>query len=396
MSIMTRRTTDSPVTAWGRTVTADVSPPRTEDSASAPEGEPSLLGGDFETFFNPFESRKVRAAVIDLQSRECKESWSIADRAIVAEDRSERGWNTASPGFAKVVEHLSETAIGEVSVKQVGLQRCLYFWRIEPERIIVAEVSSLGRLPVSDVEPALVKEICSAAMKVHQTAALRAREAASTGSSTGSPGVDVPPRSAHLLWVRAGWACAVSLLVCAAFSGWLFAKTSLEILHVRTLMDVAVLRSLSLALAKSDYAEVQEMLSTYGDSGYFSQAAVSNAKQRVIATAGNWSNVQIGEPVPDQIARAAEAFDLRIGTESFGQLLIPQPRTTPPRLVRSGLHSLRAASAWLSSLALIAGLTLSAYLLRMSLLAKTLSSQRDAVVEERDAAVESTIESKKE
>jgi hypothetical protein len=385
-----RRASDSPVTAWGRTVTADTSPPRIEDSAPAPEGEPSLLGGDFETFFNPFESRKVRAAVIDLQSRECKESWSIADRAIVAEDRSERGWNTASPGFAKVVEQLSETAIGEVSVKQVGLQRCLYFWRIEPEQIMVAEVSSLGRLPVSDVEPALVKEICSAAMKVHQTAALRAREAASAVSPSVS--VDVPSRSARLLWVRAGWTCAVALLVCAAFGGWLFTKTSLEILHVRTLMDAAVLRSLSLALAKSDYAEVQEMLSTYGDSGYFSQAAVSNAKQRVIAITGKWSNVQIGEPVPDQIARAAETFDLRVGTESFGQLLIPQARTTPPRLVRSGLQSLRVASAWLSGLALVAGLTLCAYLLRMSFLAKSQRSERDAVVQERDEAVESKKE----
>jgi hypothetical protein len=375
----TRLATDSPVTAWGRTVTAEMSPPRIEDSASAPEGEPSLLGGDFETFFNPFESRKLRATVIDLQSRECKESWSIADRAIVAEDRSERGWNTASPGFTKVVEQLSETAIGKVSVKQVGLQRCLYFWRIEPERIMVAEVSSLGRLHVADVEPALVKEICSAAMKVRQTAALRAREAASTGS----PGVEVPSRSARLLWVKAGWAGAVSLLVCAAFGGWLFAKTSLEILHVRTLMDGAVLRSLSLALAKSDYAEVQEMLSTYGDSGYFSQAAVSNAQQRVIATAGNWSNVQIGEPVPDQIARAAETFDLRLGTESFGQLLIPRARTTPPRLANSGLQSLRAASAWVSGLALVAGLTLAAYLLRVSILARTRRSERDAAVESK-------------
>jgi hypothetical protein len=146
-------------------------------------------------------------------------------------------------------------------------------------------------------------------------------------------------------------------------------------------MDAAVLRSLSLALAKSDYGEVQEMLSTYGDSGYFSQAAVSNAKQRVIAIAGDWPNVQIGEPLPDQIARAAETFDLRLGPESFGQLLIPQPRTTPPKLARSGLHSLRAASAWLSSLALIAGLTLSAFLLRMSLLARTSKEAQDAVFE---------------
>jgi hypothetical protein len=177
----------------------------------------------------------------------------MSDERLEESDRSERGWNTASPSFAKVIEQLSETAIGEASVKQVGVQRCLYFWRIEPERI----------------------------------------------------------------------------------------------------------------------------------SGYFSQAAVSNAKQRVIATAGNWSNVQIGEPVPDQIARAAETFDLRLGTESFGQLLIPQARTTPPRLVKSGLQSLRAASAWLSGLALVAGLTLSAYLVRVSVLARIRRSRRDAAVESK-------------
>jgi hypothetical protein len=372
-----RRATDSPVTAWARAVTADTSRARNEDFRAAAGDEPRPLGGNFETFFDPFESRKVRGALIDQQSLECKVTWSVADCAIVAEDRSERGWNTAGPGFAKVVEQLSQAAIGEVSVKQVGLQRCLYFWRIRPGVIVVAEVSGVGRLPASDVEPALVKEICSAAMKVRETAALRAREAARTASSS----ADVRSRSARSLWIKAGWACVASLLACAAFGGWLFAKTSLDILHVRTLMDAAVLRSLSLALAKSDYGEVQEMLSTYGDSGYFSQAAVSNAKQRVIATAGNWPNVQIGEPVPDQVARVAETFDLRLGSESLGQLLVPQPRTTPPRLVRSGLHSLRAASGWLSGLSVVAALTLSAFLLRMSVLARTKGSERDAAVE---------------
>jgi hypothetical protein len=372
-----RRATDSPVTAWAFSVAADTSRPRTEDFRAVAGDDPRPLGGDFETFFNPFESRKVRGALIDLQSLECKVTWSIADSAVVAEDRSERGWNTASPSFGRMVEHLSQTAIGEVSMKQVGLHRCLYFWRIRPGMIVVAEVSGLGQMPASDIEPAVVKEICSTAMRVRETAALRGREAARIASSN----ADLRSRNVRRVWVKAGWASVASFLVCAAFGGWLFAKTSLDILHVRTLMDAAVLRSLSLALAKSDYGEVQEMLSTYGDSGYFSRAAVSNAKQRIIAVAGNWPNVQIGEPVADQIARASEAFDLRLGSESLGQLLIPQPRTTPPKLAGSGLHSLRAASAWLSSLALIAGLTLSAFLVRMSLLAGTHRREQDAVVE---------------
>jgi len=161
------------------------------------------------------------------------------------------------------------------------------------------------------------------------------------------------------------------LLACAALGAWLFAKSNLEISRVRTLMDAAMLRSLSLALAKNDYGEVQETLSTYGDSGYFSQAAVSNVRQRVIAVAGNWPNVRIGQSVPNEIASEAETFDLRIGSESFGRLLISQTRTIPPQLVKNGLRPLRAASGWLSALALVAGLTLSAYLLRMSLMAKT-------------------------
>jgi hypothetical protein len=362
----TRRATDSPVTAWARSIVADTSRPRTEDFRAVAGDDPRPLGGDFQTFFNPFESRKVRGALIDLQSLESKVSWSVADCAVVADDRSERGWNTAGPSFARMVEHLAQTAIGQVSVKQVGLHRCLYFWRVRPGMIVIAEVSGVGRLHESDVEPAVVKEICSAAMKVREVAALQGREAARIASSN----TDVRSRNARLIWVKAGWASVVSLLACAAFGTWLFTKTSLDILHVRTLMDTAVLRSLSLALAKSDYGEVQEMLSTYGDSGYFSQAAVSNAKQRVIAIAGNWPNVQIGEPPPDQIARAAETFDLRLGAESFGQLLIAHARTTPPSLVKSGLQSLRAASAWVSGVALVAGLTLSAYLLRVSFLAK--------------------------
>jgi len=92
---------------------------------------------------------------------------------------------------------------------------------------------------------------------------------------------------------------------------------------------------------------------------------VSSAKQRVIAIAGDWSDVQIGTLVADDVARAAETFDLHLGSESFGRLLIPQPRTTPPRLVKSDLHTLRAAGAWLAALALVVALMLSAYLLRI-------------------------------
>src|SRR5438445_6239 len=80
-------------------------------------------------------------------------------------------------------------------------------------------------------------------------------------------------------------------------------------------------------------------------------------------------------------ARAAETFDLRLGPESLGQLLIPQPRTTPPKLARSGLHSLRAASGWLSGLSVVAALTLSAFLLRMSVLARTKRGEPDAALE---------------
>ncbi len=341
------------------------------------------LGGDFDAFFNPFESRKVRAALIDAQTLELRASWSIANCVVLEEDKSDR-WNTAGPSFAKVVERLSQTAIGEVSVKQLGLQRCLYMWRTEPGLIVVAEVSSRGKISSrppfrrsSDVEPATVREICSAAMSESPaTAAMRPRAAAPAPSS-----LAISPRSARVPWVRAGWAGVVSLLLGAAVGGWLFARANLEILHVRALMDAAMLRSLSLALAKSDYDGVQEMLSTYGDSGYFSQAAVSNAKQRVIAIGGNWPNVRIGEPVPDEIARVAENFDLRLGSERLGQLSIRQPRTVALGLINSGLHSLRTASAWLSGLALLSALTLAAYLLRIRTFAENSGSQPDAAAD---------------
>ena len=86
---------------------------------------------------------------------------------------------------------------------------------------------------------------------------------------------------------------------------------------------------------------------------------------RAIAEYSGRSMVQLASPA------RPETGDRRALRERLGQLLIPQSQATPPKLAGSGLHSLRAASAWLSSLALIAGLTLSAFLLRMSLLAGT-------------------------
>jgi hypothetical protein len=383
-------------------VTPNTSLPVEEHVATATNGS-RPLGGDFDTFFNPLESRKLRVALIDPKTFECRASWSIANCVVVAADTSERGWSTASPSFAKIVDRLQQASLGEVFVKQLGLERCLYVWRTEPGLIAVAEVSSHDRVSTrgpfrrasdvepaaggsrarvssrgpfrraSDVAPAAVKAICSAAIRVGETTA-----ESPAISSVPSPG-DAGSRGARWSWVRAGWACVVSLLVCAALAGWLFAKTSVEMSRVRTLMDVAMLRSLSLMLAKSDYGEVQELLSTYGDSGYFSQAAVSNAKQRVVAIAGTWPKVQIGEPVPDAVARMAETFDLRLGSDSLGRLLIAQPRATPLRLVKSGLHSLRVSSAWLSGVALAAALMLSAFLMWMPLLARTSRRRLDAV-----------------
>ncbi|MBV8211294.1 MAG: hypothetical protein JO133_14660 [Burkholderiaceae bacterium] len=333
------------------------------DSARIPAAsdEQWSLGGDFESFFNPLESRKLRTALIDLQSLECRASWSIANRVVVAEDRSECGWHTESPSFPKILERLSKAPIGDVLVRQLGLQRCLYVWRSEPKLMVAAEVSTVGSLPASHVEPALVKEVCNIAMSTGGNAALP-REVASAAPSSG----DARSPSARRSWVRAGWACAACLVACAVLAGWLFAKTDLEMLRIRALMDTAMLRNLSLALAKADYGEVQETLSAYSDSGYFDQAAVSNAKYRVIAIAGDWPNVRIGEPVPGQIARATETLDLRLGSESFGQLMVPQSRTNPPALMKSGLRALRTASAWVSALALLASLVLSVVLARMS------------------------------
>jgi len=211
----------------------------------------------------------LRTAVIDLQSLECRSSWSVENRVVVGADKSERGWNTGRPGFARIVEQLSKTAIGEILVKKLGLQRSLYVWRTEPGVVVLAELSSIGSLPASNVDVQLMKEICSAAINASKSAAASGqREAASSALSS----IDPRSRSARARWVKAGGACVLSMLACAALGVWLFAKKShLEILHVRTLMDRAMLRSLSLALAKSDYGEVQEMLSTYADSGYFSQ-----------------------------------------------------------------------------------------------------------------------------
>jgi len=206
MMTSTQRPSDPPVTVWGLAAGADTSQPPIEDSAAA-AGQTWPLGGDFEKFFNPFESRRMRSALIDLQSLECKASWSIANCVAVAEDRLERGWNTASPSFAKVVEHLSQAPLGEVVVKQVGLQRCVYFWRIEPQLVVATELRSLGRLSASDVDPSLVKEICGAAMRLDRTVtAFRPPDAASADSS----GTDVRLRSARSPWVKLGWACVVS------------------------------------------------------------------------------------------------------------------------------------------------------------------------------------------
>jgi hypothetical protein len=356
-----------------RTLNLNTPPARIEEREAEAGGQSWPLPGDFESFFSPLETRKLRTAVFDLESHEFRSSCAISNRVVVADDKSGRGWNTDAPSFARAVEQLSQSAVGEVLVKKLGLHRSLYVWRIERRVVVVAEVSNVGPLPTEDVDAALVKEICGAAIHARQTgAASRGHEAASRAPS----GIDPRSQRARSPWVKAGWACVLAMLACAALGAWLLttavpgahdiaAKTRSEMSRLRALMDTEMTHGLSLAMSKGDYGEVQEMLSTYADSGYVSQAAVTNAKERVVAIAGDWSKLQIGASVPDDVLRAAQTMDLRLGSENFGRLLIPRPpRTTPSTPIKSDPYALRAASAWLCGLSLVAAVMLSAYLLR--------------------------------
>ena len=328
-----------------------------------PDDESQSIQRDLAVLFPRLGAKALRTTVINLDSLERRSSWWITSRIEIDADTSEHGWNTASPSFPIIVRQLSHKPVGQVFVKQLDPLRSLYVWRIESNVAVFAEARYVdtNRVP-ADGDAALVHELCTAAYSVGESGPWGA------GDASGR----LPKRDGsrswrgHPRWVSmVGKVCAVLMLCCAAVSAWLVTKavpdarelvvrSHQEALRLRTQVDAGITRSISAALMKGDYGEVQEILSPYAEIGYVAKAAVANARQRTVAVAGAWPQLKIGAPVSEEAVGSAKSLQLTLGSENLGRLfIVAPPPPVSPETVQAELNRVTVGAAVMLGLALI-------------------------------------------
>ena len=116
--------------------------------------------------------------------------------------------------------------------------------------------------------------------------------------------------------------------------------------RLQALSDKTLVRGVGMAMSTGDYGDVQTALSSFSSLGYFDGAAVVNVRQRVVALSGRTDQLRIGDPVPEDTLRNAQAIELLLGAERLGRLLIvPAPPTLQPAQLPVWLPPLAWATA---------------------------------------------------
>jgi hypothetical protein len=82
---------------------------------------------------------------------------------------------------------------------------------------------------------------------------------------------------------------------------------------------------------------VQAALSLFETQGYFKNATVINARQRVVAVVGGGERQRIGDLVTPEYISQARTLDLKLGEDTVGRLLRADPAAPLPGSLSGGL-----------------------------------------------------------
>jgi hypothetical protein len=124
-----------------------------------------------------------------------------------------------------------------------------------------------------------------------------------------------------------------------------------EAARLQSQVDGTLAQGLGAALAAGDYGEVQDVLSNFAALGYFENAAVTNARQRIVALAGTVSDLHIGGEVLEEFAASAKTIELVVNSERVGRVQFHRTEVQRPATgfvamqVASGLAFGTAAAA---------------------------------------------------
>ena len=328
----------------------------TDSEHSRAEALAGVMQHDMARLVRQLGVQSLRASVVDLSSMVLQSGWSIAETGEVSDSIMERTLDSVFPGASARLSQLAQASDEDTMVQKLSPRRWAFAWRLDARHAAMTEVQYQERRDtISDGDTTLVRLLCNTGIR----AGLAAAPAASAAQAQALVWPQVDRRARNKQRAINKWVpglLAASTLVAAwlalvALPRYTSAATAqqTEVTKRLTMADNTMTHGLATVLSSGDYGEVQTALSFYEAQGYLQSAAVTNARQRVVAAVGPIDRLRIGDPVAADFASAARQLELSLGSEKLGVLLL----VAPPAAAAESQGPVRTAS-WAALLAALA------------------------------------------
>jgi hypothetical protein len=294
---------------------------------------PITLSQDIARSFRQLGVVSFRASVVNVDSMTFQAAWTISEVGEVTDNQVDRPIDSSFPAATAAINLLAHASDDETLLHKLSPRRWGIAWRLDDPNVVLAEAQFHERRDaISESDKTLLRLVCSAAMRPAGKSALSGM--VEPGTAMVWPGAEAALPPGPRLVSR----LSVVMLACSAAMALWLALTALpelkrstatreaQVSKLQDLADKTLVRGIGTAMSTGDYGDVQTALSAYSSLGYFEGAAVVNVRQRVVALSGRTDQLRIGDPVPEETLRKAQAIGLALGTERLGQLLIvPAP-----------------------------------------------------------------------
>jgi len=316
---------------------------------------PALLQ-DMARMLRHLGVQSLRASAVDMNSMAFQAAWSISSDGTVREGVPGRALDSIFPGGSSALGRLERLPADGTLSQKLSPRRWVFAWRLDERNAAVTEAQFQARRDlVADGDVALIRLLCNTS--------LRGVAGASPALAPGTAAMVWPQHERRALRrppVSMTWLLSLLLATSVLSSAWhalaalpaardaTLAQRS-EIERQNRMAENTMTQDLSNTLAAGDYGEVQDALSLFSSLGYFKGAVVTNTKDRVIAMIGPLDKLHIGDALTQDGLAGSRSFDLRLGSERYGRLLLIPPAAPPAAPSSSSL--IASVLAFASSLA---------------------------------------------
>lgn len=305
--------------------------------------------------FGPNGLESVRAWVVNTTSMQCDTVWHITQAGPSPEKCIGGEFDGGCSTAMATIVHLTHASGEDTVARQIDALRWVYAWRVDDDHVAVAEATYNVPHPErtgADIE--MMRTVCEDFVCGPEFAG-RPRLAATPlkpsmaappdgidGPTTPSPvpstasvlesafsslSADQPQRRSALEQpvYRAAVAALMALYIVVALVLYVSHRHASalygEALTFQSRAEISMLAQLSDRLSEGDYGEVQSELQSFATRQHFKAAAVSNARGRVVAIAGDVPDVRIGDTPSEQLVKTARVSALiTTGTVLQGHL----------------------------------------------------------------------------